>query len=276
MSVAVITDSAAAIPDDVAAEAGVVAVPMWVTIGGTPYRETELPLEEIVRRADEGLTTSGPSPGELRDAIETHLDDDGALVVTVTGRLSGVYESARVAAEPFGDRVRIVDSRTAAGAQGLVVLAAARAAAAGEPLARLEAVARDVAARVRLVATLDDLGWIARGGHVPGIAAWAGRSLHVRPVIELRDGRVRPLRFARSEQAADERIVAACVAARPGRGRLHVAAMHALAQERAGRLLAAVRSRIEPATAYVGPFGGVMVAHTGPNLVGLAWWWETG
>ncbi|HEX6231091.1 MAG TPA: DegV family protein [Actinomycetota bacterium] len=276
MSVAVISDSAAALPEDLAAAAGIAVVPMWVTIGGVAYREGEISLEEIVRREREGLTTSGPTPGELREAIEANLGRDGALVLTVSRRLSGAQEAARVAAEPFGDRVRVLDTGTAAGAQGLVVLAAARAAGAGAPLEGVEASARLAAARVHLVATLGSLDWLVRGGHVPGVAAWAGRSLGLRPLVELRRGRVRPMRPARSDAAVIERTVATCLQSRPAGGRLHVAAMHALAADRAERLLSAVRGEIEPETAFVGTFGPVMIAHTGPDLFGLAWWWERG
>jgi DegV family protein with EDD domain len=198
------------------------------------------------------------------------------VILTVARRLSAVYEAARAAAGPFGARVRVVDTGTAAGAQGLVVRATAGAAATGAPIERVEAVAREVAERVRLVATLDDLDWLARGGHVPDVAAWAGRSLRLRPLIELKAGRVRPLRPARSEGAAVDRMVTACLEVRPPGGRLHAAAMHALAEARAERLLATLRAEIEPATTFVGRFGPVMVAHTGPGLFGLAWWWEDG
>lgn len=276
MSVVVLTDSAAALPEELAAEIGAVVVPMWVMIGGTAYREGELALEEIVGRAAEGLTTSGPTPGELREAVEANLGEDGAAILTVARRLSAVFEAARAAAEPFGARVRVIDTGTAAGAQGLVVRATVRAAATGAPLERVEAVAHEVAERVRLVATLDDLEWLARGGHVPDVAAWAGRSLGLRPLIELKAGRVRPLRPARSEVAAVDRMVEACLRERPVGGRLHATAMHALAEDRAERLLAALRTEIEPATSFIGRFGPVMVAHTGPGLVGLAWWWEVG
>jgi DegV family protein with EDD domain len=276
MSIAVLTDSAAALPEELAARFGVVIVPMWVTIGAVPYREGDLSLEEIVRREAEGLSTAGPTPGELRDALDANLGSEGAIVFTVARRLSGVYEAARMAAEPFGDRVRVRDTGTAAGAQALVVLAAARVAAAGGSMDIVQAAARAAAARVRLVATLGSLDWLVRGGHVPGIAAWAGRSLGLRPLIELRAGRIRPLRPARSEDSVVHRTVAACLEGRPPGGRLHVAAMHALAEERADRLLAVVREALEPATAFVTEFGPVMIAHTGPDLFGLAWWWEEG
>ncbi|HZD78760.1 MAG TPA: DegV family protein, partial [Actinomycetota bacterium] len=189
MTVAVITDSAAALPDEVAEEAGVVVVPMWVTVGADTLRDTELPLPELLRRADEGITTSAPSPGDLKEAIEARLGPEGALVVTVASRMSGSYQAARMAAGSFGDAVGVLDSGTAAGAQGLVALAAAGCARLGGSLDDVRARAERVAARVRLVASLGDLDWLVRGGHVPEVVAWAGRSLGLRPVIEFKGGR---------------------------------------------------------------------------------------
>jgi fatty acid-binding protein DegV len=109
---------------------------------------------------------------------------------------------------------------------------------------------------------------------VPGVAAWAGRSLGLRPLIEFRGGKIRPLRPVRGDRAAFDAILDPWRRSRTA-GRLHVAALHALAAERAEQLLGAVREEVEPATAFVGPFSSVMVAHTGPGLLGLAWWWET-
>lgn len=276
MRVAVVSDSAAALPPELAAELGVVVVPMWVTIGGRTFREDELALEEVAR-TEERITTSAPSPGDLRAALERALaaeGREGAVVITVARRLSAVYEAARLAAEGFGERVRVIDSGTAAGAEGLVVVAAARAAAAGGSLEVVEGAARKAAARVRLVVTLADLDRVARSGRVPNVAAWAGRTLGLRPLIELRAGRIRPLRPTRSRSGAIDRLLAACLEGRTPGARLHAAAMHALAPAPAERLLATLRERVELATAIVAPFGPVMVAHTGPDLFGLAWWWE--
>jgi fatty acid-binding protein DegV len=86
------------------------------------------------------------------------------------------------------------------------------------------------------------------------------------------------LRPARGSRLARRRIVdiwAREVAQEQQRGaRLHVAALHALEPGVAEELLAEVRRRYEPTTAFVGAFSPVMVAHTGPGLVGLAWWWD--
>ena len=273
------SDSACSLPAELAGQNGVTVVPMWVSVGGHQYRDGELSLDEVLARAPEGFSTSGPAPGELADAAAAADRGDGVVVMTVSARMSGVYEAARVAAGSLeGKQVAVVDTGTAAGAQGLVVLAASRAARSGAPLAQVVAAARVAAARVTLVATLPSLDYLARGGRVPGAAAWGAKWLGLHPVFEFRDGRARPLRPARGRLSARRRLVAAWAsqAARSGNARpsLHVAAMHAREPALAEELLAAVSAQVHPATSFVGSFSPVMVAHTGPGLLGLAWWWE--
>jgi fatty acid-binding protein DegV len=139
------------------------------------------------------------------------------------------------------------------------------------------AAAEGAAVRARLVATLPSLEHLARGGRVPGIAALGARWLGLQPVFEFRQGKVRPLRPARGRRLACQRIVAIWAAderQRPQGSLLHVAALHALEPDVADEMLRQVASHVEPATAFVGSFSPVMVAHTGPGLAGLAWWWE--
>ena len=285
-----------------ARECGVTVVPMWVTIGGRQYRDSELSMEDLIGETVDGVSTSGPAPGELARAVEVADTGDGALVLTVSRRMSAVYDAARLASQLLDGRsVAVLDTGTAAGAQGLVVLAAARAARAGQPLSAV--VARDgniagigpaaaagaaedavVAAAeraahgARLVATLPSLDHLARGGRVPGAASWGARWLGLHPLFEFREGKVRPLRPARGREGACQRIIALWAAGlerERGLGaRLHVAALHAQDPEIAEVLLREVCSQVQPATSFIASFTPVMVAHTGPSLAGLAWWWE--
>lgn len=273
------TDSACSLPADLVEANGVTVVPMWVAIGGRQYRDGELSLAEVLSRVGEGLSTSGPAPGELAKAAREADRGEGVAILTLSREMSGVYQSARLATELLeGENVAVVDTGTAAGAEGLVVLAAAGAAQQGRPLGSVIEEAGRAAGRVRLLATLPSLDYIARSGRVPGAAAWGTRWLGLNPIFEFRHGKARPLRPARGSRVARQRIVdiwAREIAREGSRGAaLHVAALHAAEPEVAEQLLAEVRRRYEPATAFVGSFSPVMVAHTGPGLVGLAWWWE--
>ncbi len=202
------------------------------------------------------------------------LTDDGVVVLTIAASMSSTYQAASLAAKDLSDRVRVIDTTTAAGAEGLVVLAAARAAEAGGDLDAVEAEARRVMDRVRLVATVPSLDHLVRSGRVPGVAGWAGRHLGINPLFEFRTGEVHALRPALSPDAAVDRILQEWRRSITPGADLHVAALHAVAPDAARDLLARVEAVHEPASAFVGEFNAVMVSHVGPGLIGLAWWWS--
>jgi DegV family protein with EDD domain len=271
--VKIVTDSAAALPPEIAAAHDVTVVPMWLTIGDESVHDGERDLGELL--GDTRVTTSAPAPGEFEAAIREQLGTDGVLVLTIDSEMSGTYNAAALAAESVGGPVRVVDTRTAAGAEALVVLAAAVAAEAGADLDAVERAARRVVEQVRLVATVPTLDHLVRSGRVPGIAGWAGRRLNINPLFEFRGGKVHRLRPAIGQAAALDRIIGRFQRSQVEGARLHVTALHALAPEEAKELLRRVEAEFLPVTAFVGEFGSVMVVHTGPGLVGLAWWWET-
>jgi DegV family protein with EDD domain len=272
--VTVLTDSAASIPSELVDDLGIVVVPMSLIIGGTPYPDGELGLDEVMARVEEGLTTSGANPGDLLQAIEGVEGD--VLVLTISGEMSSsTYQAATTAASMSDGRARVVDTGTAAGGQGLVVLAAAEAAVAGADIEAVTAVAERVKGAVRLVAAVENLDRLIKSGRVPGIAALANRWLGLQPLFEFRNGKAHPLRPAFSRDAALERMLSIWRNSAVAGARLHVAALHAEAQEEANGLLKQVITEVPAATSFVAPFSSVMVAHTGLGLVGLSWWWET-
>lgn len=273
MGVTVVTDSAAAIPKDVADERGIRVVPIWLRVGQEPIEDGMLGLEELLARMDEGISSSAPSPGDFAKALD-EAGADGALVLTLSSKFSATYDSARAAAEQADVPTRVVDTQTAAAAQALVAFAVAEAASSGATLDDVENVARRVKDEVRLVATFDDLSFLVRSGRVPEVAGWIGRKVRLNPIIEFSGGSVRPLRPAFSRDAAQDRIIAKWRNSRVENARVHVIAFHALDRDAADRLLGKVLEETDASTALVSEFGPAMVAYTGPGLVGLAWRWE--
>src|SRR5262249_2723914 len=148
------------------------------------------------------------------------------------------YSSARLAASSYGDRVSVIDTGTAAGAEGLVALAAAELARAGADLPAVVARATDVMDRVRLVATVDSIDHLLRSRPVPAGAGWAGKRLGVNPLFQFLKGEVHPMRPALSRAAAIDRIVHAVEGSAPmGPATLRCAALHALSPDVAEQLV---------------------------------------
>ncbi len=276
MTVLVVADDAASVPLELATERGIRLVPMQLEIAGRPATAGEVSLAEVVAQLDQGVRTAGPSPGAFAEALED-VGEDGAVVVTLARRFSSTFQAANAAALGVArGPVRVLDTGSAAGGEGLVALAAAEVAARGATLEEVVRRAELVADRVRLVAALERLTYLLRGGHVPTAFARLGGRVGVRVLFELRHAHIRPLRPGRARTSAVDQLLSVwrrSVPETPG-WRLHVAALHALAADDAATLLEAVVKEADAATAFVASFGPVMVAHTGPGLLGLAWWWE--
>jgi DegV family protein with EDD domain len=279
MTVSVVVDGAAALPKALADERGILVVPMNLVIDEETRPDTAVSIEELLERLEAGtVTTSGASPGAFTEVIERALGTaDQVLVLTLSSEMSSTFSAASLAGRLEGDNVRVIDTRTAAGGEGLVALAAARTAAEGVDLDGVVAAAQRVIDHVHLVASLDDLDHLVRSGRVPNLARRAVDALHVKPLFEFHDGAAHALAPAHGARAARRRIVERCLGDRPegDSARLHVAVLDAEATDRAKLLLDDVLASEPEADWFIGSFGPVMIAHVGPGVVGLAWWWES-
>lgn len=274
MTVGIVTDSTAALPEEVRAAWGIAVVPLMITVDGRTVADGELDTTEIL--AAKTHSSSGPSPGAFVQAIADQDQGDGVVVVTVTSTLSITHQSAVLAAKSASGPVAIVDSRTAAGGQGLVTVAAARAAQAGATLEEVVARAEDIASRVKLVGALANLDQLIRSGRVPGLAGRAGNLIGLRPMFDIHDTVIRRLRPALSDEAAHQRLLSLWRRTRPSDGdaQLHLVSLHAEVPDRAAELLEAVTAEVQPADAFISQFGQAMIINSGTGVRGLAWYWD--
>jgi DegV family protein with EDD domain len=187
--VAVVTDSAADIPEELLEGLGIHVVPMRVHFGNRSWLDkvTLTPDEfyrELVASA-EAPKTSQPPPGDFRRMYEFLASHFEAVVsITVTSRASGAHAAATTAAQRVsaeGRPIAVIDSLSASLGQGLVAIAAAERARAGGSLAEVEAAARAAVASTRTFALLATVDYAVRGGRVPPIAKtlsdWLGLSI---------------------------------------------------------------------------------------------------
>jgi DegV family protein with EDD domain len=269
--VAVVTDSAACLPAGVAEDLGVAVVPIHVRIGDQDVHEGEGAgrFYERLLGTEDPVATSTPSPGDFLENFE-RTGAAGVVCVTIASSLSGIHQAASIAAADARADIEVVDSGGVSMAQGFVVMEAARAAGAGGGLAEAAARARDVSGRVTLLAAIETLEYLRRSGRVNRLLSYAGTMLNVKPVFRMRGGDIESAGRPRTRRRALDRL-ADEARADIGRRPAHLAAVHADAEEDARKLLEAVAGEVEVAESHVAAFTPAIGAHTGPGVVGLAW-----
>ncbi len=282
--VGIVVDSAASLPPDAHRLEGLHLVPMRLTFGDRTYDDGEelSPAEfyRMLRDSSDLPTTSAPSPAAFLKAF-THAsrEVEAVLCLTVASRFSASSDSAVSAAREAGTatpglEVIVLDSGTAAGGEGLVALEAWRAAGDGQDLEQVKAAAEAVIARVRLLAFVDTLHYLWKGGRVPGIAHAGASLLRLKPMFELAEGEVtsvaRPRTTRNAVKKLKELMGDRVAADRP----VHAAVLHADAAAPAEELHSWIESEFECEELYVSEFSPVMGAHIGPGLVGVAFWTE--
>jgi DegV family protein with EDD domain len=273
--VAVVTDSTADLPRDLVETLGIRVVPLSVAFGTETFISgITIDAETFYARlaSSPGLpTTSQPAPVWFEEAYADCVDDglDGVVSVHCSGALSGTVQLAADRAARADLPVEVVDSRLVGGALGLVVLAGHRTAQRGGSVSEVAAAVRRARDQVTSLVVVDTLDFLKRGGRLTGAQAVVGRALQVKPLLHLVDGRVEVRERTRTWSRAIERLVAAATEAAAGRP-VDVIVAHAVAEERAAEVWAALEQRVEIVERLEAPMGPVVGTHVGPGAVGVA------
>jgi DegV family protein with EDD domain len=273
--VAVVTDSTAYLPDGLAERLSIRVVPLQVVLGGRSGAEgSEVTPAEVASAlaAWVPVSTSRPTPAQFAAVYRDALDRGASDVVSLhlSRELSGTWDSARLAAaEVDPDRIRVVDSRSAAMGLGFAVLAAAEAAAAGGTQEQVYEAAVGTAERTTTLFYVDTLEHLRRGGRIGAAQALLGTALSVKPILHVQEGRIVPLEKVRTVSKGIARLEALAVTA-AGDGPADVAVHHLAAAERAGLLAERLRARLpEVRQFYTSEVGAVVGAHVGPGVLGV-------
>lgn len=268
--VAVVTDSTADIPAELAAEREITVVPLTVHLEGKSYLDgVDISPAEFYARLARGsgtATTSQPAPGQFAEVYEKLLSDHEQVVsLHISSLLSGTFAAAQQGAELVGaDRVSVVDTRQASMPLALLALSASEMAAAGESAQGLLERLEPVQEAMRVYFMVGTLEYLRRGGRIGRASALVGSVLQVRPVLTIADGEVTPLERVRTQEKALARVIE--LATESG-GRLCALIGHAAAQDAAQRIAEALDPLSE--TLIVGQLGPVVGAHAGPGTVGV-------
>ena len=282
--VGIVTDSTACVPAGLAAELGIATIPIYLMIEDQVFEDgiegSAGEFYEKLRTTSHPPTTAAPSPGVFADAIlRAGERAESVLCVTVSRQFSAMYDAAAQGMELAREQrpdldVRVLDSGAAAMAQGFVVLEAAHAANEGANIDEVLRRAQALMPRVQLLVVLDTLSYLARSGRVPRLVIWAAGPLRVKPIVVFQGGSYRPIGVNRTTQGAIDRLCQALEKRAKGGGALHICVHHTNAPELAATLARRVRETFQPKELIVQEFTQVMGAHTGPGLLGFAFYTE--
>src|SRR6266542_1613403 len=272
--VGVVTDSAANLPEDLARELAIQVVPLYLTFGPSVYRDgvdlTPSHFYERLLSGGEGASTAAPSPGDFQEAFE-RTGQDEVVCVTVNSSMSSSQQQAVLAAERFSGRVAFVDSKSASMGEGFVAVEAARRAARGDDLAAVEARANEIAERTRLFAMVETFEFLRKSGRVTKLQAYAATMLDIKPVFGFKHGEVIPVARSRTRRRAVAKVLEETLR-ELGERPAHLAVIHAAAEDDATEIEKHLLDRANVVESFVLPVTPVIGAHTGPGLVGTAFY----
>ncbi len=274
MKIGIVTDSTADLPAYLIEQHEIHVVPTILVLEGKEYADgIGITREEFYNRLPSlqtPPTTAAPSIGDFATPYETLLSNgcDHIISIHAASQLTTIVNVARQAAKEFPDKVTCIDSGSLSLGVGFQVLAAAEETEAGLRSA-LDAIDSS-RKRLQVSAALDTMEYLKRSGRVPGVVATLGGILSIKPMIELKDGGVKPIGAVRTTKQADERMLKFLLEF----GDMErLAILHTNAEPRAKILLDELMSRVRksiPRDILFVNVTAVIGTHLGPNGIGFA------
>lgn len=209
MSTRILVDSTTDITPEI--EKQLMVVPLTIHFGEEEYVDgVDINGQQFYEKLVESAvlpTTSQPSPFVFQEAFQQAVDaGDSVVALTISSKLSGTYQSACIAAQEFPGKVFVIDTRNVTIAAGVLAEYALRLANQGMEAAEI---AEEISRRrdnVQVVAMLDTLEFLKRGGRISKTAAIAGSLLSIKPVVTIKDGEVTVLGKARGSRQANNML----------------------------------------------------------------------
>ncbi len=279
--VAILADSIACLTPEIVRQYRLLIIPSNIHFNGTIYRDgvdiTPKEAYRLLERAPEYFASSPASAGEYLSAYrEASAHAEGILCITLASRLSTFYNMANVAKEEARREfprtsIEVLDSKTAAVGEGLIVTAAARAAAEGKSLVEVTQVAEAIRDRVSVIGIMETIRHVYRTGRIPKVTARVGSMLNIKPVFTVKEGVVRVGALTRSKEQAVKRALKMMkekVGARPVR----VAVAHADVPEEGERLKQQISSEYNCTELWLTDFSPIMGYATGTGVLAIAFY----
>jgi DegV family protein with EDD domain len=275
--VTIVTDSTAYLPQELLDSLGITVVTLSVNWDGKTYRDgIDIKPDEFYTRLAKSETLPTTSQSTVHDYSEVYkkllAEDKEILVLPISSGISGSINSAIQAKELYNDApIEVVDTKLVSMALGFMVLAAARAAAEGARLQECKKVAIEAYSRIGVYFVVDTLKYLHAGGRIGGAKRFVGTALRIKPVLEIRDGKIEAVKSVISMKKAIEAMVELVEKDIAGRTPVRISVFHALAENEARELLESTVKKfnaVEGILSYVSPVVG---SHVGPGTLSIAY-----
>jgi DegV family protein with EDD domain len=277
MTVKIVTDSLSDISSKLAGELGITVVPLTVLFGHETFLDTvTITTDEFYRRLTEGTvwpTSTQPTPAAFAEVYEKLSKEtgDGILVITLSSKLSGTYQSALGAKNLIkngknGNRIEVIDSQQVAMGLGLLVISAARMAQKGASLDELVTWVKKALIRSHFLVYFDTLKYLAKGGRIGKVKGLLGMMLSVKPMVTIKEGELIPLTTRRT-LAAGMDCLQNFASGFPNAELIGVE--WATTPDEADRLAARIASVFPKVQIFKSPISPVLGVHGGPGAIAL-------
>jgi len=272
--VRIVTDSTADLSEEQQRLGGVIVVPLNVRFGDKVFKDhVDLSGDEFFTRLKSSPQlpkTSQPSVGTFEDVFKQHLHaGDDVVAVLISSRLSGTCDAASMAAKALdGAHIDVIDSLTTSMALGFIALEAAKLARTGADRTTVTDLVRSLVPKARVLATIDTLTYLEKGGRIGRAQALLGSLLNFKPLITLQDGEVAPLGRSRGRPQAVDRLVE--LLQRDG-ALTNLAVLHGGAREDAERLRERIAGSYPALEIPLAETGAVIATYTGPGVIGFTY-----
>jgi len=247
---------------------GIELVPLTIAFGDKVYRDSIdiSPAEfyALLRQAKKPPTTSAPSPSTFLEAYHRASRQAASILcITLPTKLSGTFDSARLAMEKAKEAfpnivIEVLDCGTAAAAEGFVVLAAAKMAALGKSLSEVLETAKSVMQRVNLLAIIDTLYYLVKGGRVPKAATLVSSAIRIKPIFTVKEGDAHPVTIVRTIPNGIKYMLLAMRRKMEKGQPFHVAVMHADALDKAIALRDQIAAQFDCSEIFITEFTPVI------------------
>ncbi len=273
MAVKIVTDSLSDITSDLAQGLGITVVPLTVTFGRESFLDrVTITTDEFYHKLIHGdiwPKTTQPPPGDFANIYNKLAEEtDEILVITLSTKLSGTYESALNAKSLVEKecRIEVIDSQTVAMGLGLIVIAAAKAAQKGTKLDKLADLVRRAMPRSHLIAYFDTLKYLAKGGRIGKAQGLLGSMLSIKPILTVKEGEMSPVTRLRSQSAGMDYLYN-FVAGFPHIEELAVE--HATTPDDADKLVKRLSSLFPKERIYRSTISPVVGTYAGPGAIAV-------